>query len=128
MANLFDSAMTFTAAALKGNCGDTVTYQRGADSVSIVAVSGTTEFDRDDGDGAQVHFRSADWLITAADLILLGSVTVPRRGDKIVKTSGSKVRTYEILVVDGSAQYAYMDDDGGQMIRIHTKLIREEPA
>ena len=126
MANFFDTAIAHAAAALKGNCGDAVTYQRGADSVSITAVSGSTEFNRENGDGVQVSFRSADWLITAADLVLSGAATQPKRGDRIVKTSGAWTRTYEILSVDGAPQYSYMDDDGGRMIRIHSKLIREE--
>lgn len=121
MANFLNSAMAHAAAALKGNRGDSVTYQRGADSVSITAAIGATEFERDDGDGVQVAFKSTDFIITASEIILGGFATQPRRGDKIV----SGTRTYEVLSINGEPHFSWMDA-AGTLMRIHTKLIRDE--
>lgn len=127
MADLLDSAMAYHAAALKGNRGTAVFYQRGAESVAITATIGSTDFERQDGDGTQIAFKSFDILVTAADLVLNGTTILPRNGDKVVRVAGSYRRTFEVLALDGEPQYAWMDGSGLQL-RIHTKLIREEPA
>lgn len=129
MSRFLDTAMDWLATTLEQSnvAGETVDYQRGSESVSVTAVVGASDMERSDGDGAQVAFRSTDFIITASTIILAGFVTQPRRGDKIIRTVGSTRRTHEVLPVDGEQHFAYSDPTGKQY-RIHTKLIREEPA
>lgn len=124
MANMLQSAVAHAVAALKGNRGDVVTYQRGGDSVSITAAMGSTDLERE-ADGAQISFRSIDFIVSTADIVLAGQETRPRRGDRIVSESESTTRTYEVLAIDNEQPYAFSDPDG-TVLRIHTKLIREE--
>lgn len=119
MADLLESAVAFAAAALRGNRGKTVLYQRGSDSVSIIATMGATEFERDDGDGVQVAFTAIDFLVSASDIVLSGTMSTPMRGDLIV----SDGQTYEVLNITGQQHFTRMDP-AGSMLRIHTKLIR----
>lgn len=121
MANMLISALASHHAALIGNRGDTITYQRGSESVSMTAVCGGTDLERADGDGVQVAFRSIDFIITASLLVLRGVTCKPKRGDRISHSS----RTYEVLNVSGEQCYTE-EPPSGARIRIHTKLIKDE--
>jgi hypothetical protein len=65
-----------------------VVYVRDADSVTVPATIGRTEFEIDDGQGLIQKYESRDFLIQTADLILDGSATLPERGDLIRETQG----------------------------------------
>lgn len=117
MANFFDSAIAHAAAALKGNCGDTVTYQRGADSVSITAVIGGSEGTSVNAGGVPYSVNTVDFLIEVSDLVLRGSTVEPQRGDRIICDS----RVY-VVTAENAGERPYRESGPfHQTWRIHTK-------
>ena len=60
-----------------------VTYRRGADSVSVGATIGRTTFEITSDEGARIETESRDFLISTATLILAGAETLPANGDTI---------------------------------------------
>jgi len=125
MPGIFANLTTWIDQRQKECWPESITYQRGADSVEITATIGATDFERDDGDGVQIAWKSADFLILASELVLSGVATQPRRGDRIVKSHAGGTRTYEVLAINGEAHFAWSGTDSTVM-RVHTKLIRDE--
>lgn len=126
MPNFLSDAMNWLDSTLAqtGVAGEEITYQRAGDSVSITAIIGATDLQRE-ADGMQISFRSTDFLITAADLVLSGVTTKPRRGDRITRESASSTNVYEVLAIDGEQCYS-ISEPSGRTLRVHAKLIREE--
>jgi len=100
---------------LKEYAGVTITYSRGASSVSLTATIGSTEFESDDSAGVYVRFRSIDFLVKASDLIISEAVITPARNDTITYDGD----TYEVLPPGG--QQVYQPTPHVKQLRIHTK-------
>lgn len=113
----FRQTIANALAANRTLTGVAVTYQRGESSVSLTATRGRTEFETDDGAGMPLSYESADWLVSAADLVIGGERIEPRQGDKV--TDGGKV--YEVLAPRGEPVWRWRDGGRSQM-RIHSKL------
>lgn len=120
MADAFKSGMNHLIAAVKGNRGTAITYKRGGESVSITATVGGTEAESDETAGIYVRYRSRDYLIEAADLIISGSQTEPARGDTIEETINGETHTFEVLPLGGEQAFAYSDHNHKQL-RVHTR-------
>ncbi len=103
----------------------TVTYSRGENSVELSAAIGNTPFELDDGHGVITRIESRDFLITAWDLVLDGSETVPQAGDKIRETVGSQGIVYEAMAPGDEPPYRYSDSHR-HSLRIHTKQVDTE--
>jgi hypothetical protein len=97
---------------------ETVTFARGASSVSVYAVRGQRNWERSQpSGGVAIGDRSEDWIVLAADLVLSSSVVTPQRGDTI--TAGGI--TYRVMPFGPNDQlWAYHDRDR-LYLRIHTK-------
>lgn len=99
--------------------GESVTYARGASTVSINATPGETRLEYLDPSGVTVAVTLRDWIVTAADLVLSSATTKPQRGDRIT-VSVSEV--YEVHSPAPGMQ-CYTEDPTGTQLRIHTKRI-----
>ena len=117
MADMMSDGSEWFAEQLKANCSESITYNRGSDSVTLSATIGRTEFELANEYGIVETFRSRDYIFTKSDLVLSGSATIPMSGDIIVEGSGS----YEVLSPGGSQ--CYREDEYGQVFRVHTKKI-----
>ena len=101
---------------LQNGDGETVTYHRGANAISLEAVRARTDHDSYGDEGGQITARQADWFIRAADLQVGGNVFLPFRADRIVDAAG---KTYTVLPADGDRCYQ-LSDQWGVMLRVHT--------
>ena len=117
MTNLLKNGVEFLAKTLKANASEIVCYKRGANSVTIQASFGKTNYQIEDESGFKIGGQITDFLFEAADLIIDGLLTVPKTGDRI-EIEG---RTYEALFInDGCWRYS---DPYHKIIRFHTKEI-----
>ena len=98
-------------ASLKTEAGETVTYRRGAHSVSITAVAGRKSRTLLLDEGVNLAFDELEWKIAVADLILNGSETLPERGDEITRTVGAATHKY-VVRTEGSMPCYYVDPNG----------------
>jgi hypothetical protein len=102
-----------------------VAYQRGGDSVEVLATIGKTAFQIDDGAGALLRFESRDYLILASDLVISGNPIIPKRGDRIRETAGNQVFVYEV-VGPGDEPCWRWSDGYRRTMRIHTLFDMEQ--
>ena len=103
----------------------TVTYVRGEDSVSVAATIGKTTFEQADEYGVIHRTESRDFLVLTADLVLDGSPTLPKAGDRIREADGDQVFVYEVLAPGGEPPWRY-SDPYRRTLRIHTKHVGTE--
>lgn len=99
-----------------------VAYQRGANSVEVKATIGRTIFEQTDDLGVLQKTESRDYLVRTADLVLGGTPTLPRAGDRIRETGSDKVFVYEVMAPGGEPAFRF-SDPYRQGLRIHTKQI-----
>jgi len=97
-----------------------VIYQRGDLTVLVHATIGRTEFEVSGTDGVQTAYTDRDYLISTADLVLDGEVTLPDAGDQVHETLTATIEVYEVL------DWRYSDPHR-QMLRVQTKHIASEP-
>jgi len=97
-----------------------VTYYRGVNSVKVDVTVGRTPFRINDEYGVSTIIESRDYLITAADLIILAAVILPEPGDTIKEVVGSEVFVYTVMAPGGEPEYRFSDRDR-RILRIHTK-------
>lgn len=102
-----------------------VIYRRGNDTIELAAAVGSTAFERTDDHGVIHRTESRDYLITAADLVLAGTATLPTPGDSIEEHDSDRVHVYEVVAPSGEPVWRYSDPQR-RTLRIHTKLIRTE--
>lgn len=97
-----------------------VIYHRGELTAPVQATIGRTEFEVSDTEGVQTAYTDRDYLISTADLVLNGQITLPEPGDQIRETLAATVEVFEVL------DWRYSDPHR-QMLRIQTKHIASEP-
>ena len=102
-----------------------VRYCRGETSVEVQATIGKWTFEIDDGMGVLEKIESRDFLIMAADLVLVGQPALPQRGDRIKEFQGDKVYVYEVLA-PGREDCWVFSDPYRKTLRIHTKQVDTE--
>ena len=102
--------------------GDTVTYQRGVNSVAVTAEVQLNQYEVMDHEGFSTTVTSRDYLIAAADLVISGSEIVPRAGDRIVETIRGTSHTFEVMPLGEKREYEQADKDGLYLL-IHTKRV-----
>lgn len=125
MANRFASAAARLHQRLGSHAGVDIVYLRQAASVAVVASIGQTLFQSDNGTGVTSEFESRDFLVAAADLVLDGSQTLPKAGDRIRETAGGVTYVYEIMAPGNEPVWRYSDRER-LMLRIHTKQVATE--
>ena len=105
----------------------TVIYRRGEDSVDVAATVGSTAFERADEYGVVHRIESRDFLIATADLVLTGTATLPKPGDRITETGDTTMHEYEVMAPGGEPAWRYSDPQR-LTLRIHTKFVRTGAA
>lgn len=100
--------------------GESVTYRRGAHSVTITAVPGRKDRNEILDDGLSMATDELEWKIAPEDLVLNTVRVLPERGDEITRTVGSGTHTY-IVRSDGNIP-AYRIDPMGTCLTVRTKL------
>lgn len=113
--------MKALAKSMRDNAGTAIVYRRGADSLSLNAVRGRSEFEVVDPSGATFHVQTVDWIIRAEDLVIDGARVEPERGDTIeVEDEDGLRRTYSLCETGGMQSFAY--DPLRTAVRVRTKL------
>lgn len=107
----------------------TITYTRGAESVTIAADEpgaawvGNTLFARVvDEPGAAVLWGERDYIIPAASLVIGGELTRPQKGDRIAETIDGAELVFELQTPTGEPAWRYSDADR-QRYRVHMKKV-----
>jgi hypothetical protein len=125
MSDLLDSSSAWLEDQRVKHMTRTVVYVRGGETVEVPATIGETIFHIDDGAGAMLRTESRDYLILAADLALGGSAVLPRCGDHIRETQGTRVFVYEVAS-PGDEPIWRWSDPYRRTLRVHTKQIDVE--
>ena len=99
--------------------GESVTFSRGAYSLTLTAVRGSTGWDRSAPyGGIRIGDRSTDWILKAADLVdSNGDEIKPQRQDEIA-VGGV---TFRVMPYGPDNQLWMFHDRDRKYIRIHTK-------
>ena len=124
MADLLQQAVDWLDSVRASHLSQTVTYQRGGESVQLAATLGSTGYETSDDFGAMVQARTTDFIVSADALVLDGQHATPQPGDRISVTAGAKLLVFEVLALPGGEHYRPADPHG-RMLRIHTKRVDE---
>jgi len=113
------AASAAARAASQSVRGESVTYTRGAYSLTLTAVRGSTGWDRSAPyGGIRIGDRSTDWILKAADLVdSNGDEIKPQRQDEIA-VGGV---TFRVMPYGPDNQLWMFHDRDRKYIRIHTK-------
>lgn len=126
MPNMLESGMEWLASQLQEHAGRSVTYTRAAASVTLTATLGRKLLKvGDEFGGLRMVVTDRDYIITAADLILSGSLTLPAKGDTITDAGDPDgvSRTWEVLSPGGDEAPWNWSDPYRTLIRVHTKQV-----
>lgn len=118
----FSEIFSGALATLRGVAGETVTYTRGANSVTLSASLGNSRIEIMESSGAVTVVDSRDFLIAVEDLVLNSVAVTPRTGDTITETCGGITYVYRVLDLPTDQCYRF-SDVGRTQFRIHTKLV-----
>lgn len=127
MADLLQQGAAFVDAQRHEHLTRTVTYERGASSVELAATVGRTVFEQADESGFIRKVESRDFLVRRTDLILDGSATLPKAGDRVREADGSQTQVYEVMAPGGEPPFRF-SDSYRKTLRIHTKHVATEGA
>ena len=113
------AAAAAARAASQSVRGESVTFTRGAYSLTLTAVRGSTGWDRSAPyGGVRIGDRSTDWIVEAADLVdSNGDEIKPQRQDEIA-VGGV---TFRVMPYGPDNQLWMFHDRDRRYIRIHTK-------
>jgi len=120
------NAASFLAQQLTGSASVKITYSRGAQSVVIQAIPGSSRLQvGTPATGLRIVRTDKDYLFKAALLVLGGSVTQPQRGDVASEVTADGVtRQYQVLpYADKEPMYRYSDPER-TIIRVHFKATQ----
>ena len=119
MANLFQKARGWLHTTALRAAGVTVTYARGASSLTVSAIVGRTVFSSNALDGPRIEFGDRDYLIQATDL----TIGEPAIGDRITEIIDGVTRVFEVLT-PGTGEPAWRWSDPAHTVyRIHCKRV-----
>lgn len=105
MPNALTEALNDLLGHLQVETGETVTYRRGADSVTLTAVAGRKERQGIIDDGLAMATDELEFKLDPADLVLDSTQVLPERGDEITRTVGSASHVYVVRSEGGLPCY-----------------------
>ena len=120
---MLKNAMSWLESQRKKYLSNPVIYRRGKQSAEIPATIGKTLFKIQDEYGRTIYYESRDYLISSADLILKGAVTIPMKGDEIIENGF----IYEVMAPANEPEWRY-SDTYRNTLRIHTKNTGCDPV
>ncbi len=118
---MLKNGMSWLESQRKAHLSSLVTYRRGEDTAEVSATIGKTVFRIEDEYGRIVHYESRDYLISASDLVLNGTIITPERSDEIIEDGF----VYEVMAPANEPEWRYSDTHR-QTLRIHTKQTGKE--
>jgi hypothetical protein len=118
----FDGIISGALDAVREITAATITYRRGANSVSASASVGESVYQVQTAEGVVVEHESRDFMIAVAVLILDGSNVTPREGDEIEQVIDGSTVTFEVGS-EASGQAFEFSDPNQTEFRVHTKRI-----
>jgi len=126
MSNQFATAAAWLASQRKSSLSGSVAYWRGLVSLEDLSATKSQPAAEVDGQHNEIEeeLDSADWIITAADLVLDEAVTLPASGDLIKETAGGVTYIWQVMAIAGEPCFRYCDS-ARVSLRIHTKLIAQ---
>lgn len=127
MADLLEQGAAFLDERRHTHLTRTVTYQRGADSAEVAATIGRTVFEQADESGFIRKVESRDFLVRRTELVIGGSETLPKAGDRIREPDGALTQVYEVMAPGGEPPFRW-SDPYRKVLRIHTKHVTTEGA
>jgi hypothetical protein len=111
---------------LQSGVSQPVVYHRGNRKIAVCATFGRKLLKLDDGEGGvRMVWTDRDFLIPAASLVIAGSATLPKRGDRIRVIEGGATQVYEVLGPGGEPAWTW-SDPFRRMLRIHGKHVGTE--
>lgn len=119
MTDMLSDGVTWLHQQREASLAKSVTYCRGASSVTITATKGKTDTNVVNGDGVEVRGQIDDWIIKPSDLVIDGVTVFPQQGDRIRDTIGSQTVIYEVSKGPDGAAWRYTDNFRVAM-RLHT--------
>jgi hypothetical protein len=122
MTNLLQTGSQWLGDQLLAHAATEVQYVRGLEQALIRATIGKTEFEIENGAGLIERVQTRDYLIKAPQLVLGGSPTLPKPGDRIYETEGTVTLVYEVLSLGTQPCWRYSDPHR-QLLRVHTKQV-----
>lgn len=118
--DLLANAENWLAGVHKASVSQTVSYQRGAETVSIKATAGQSESASFDRGGMPVSFVGQVWLIEATDLVIGGVTVKPILGDLITHNG----TVYRVVAESSGDRPWRVSGANGTVIRVFTKQVR----
>ena len=125
MADLLQQGAAWLEGMRHKHASRPVTYQRGAQNVTLSATVGRSVFQVVTADGLVEQVERRDYLVRAANLVLGGAATEPQVGDRIRETVGGNVQVYEVMGA-GQEKHFRKSDPDGLTLRIHTAHVGTE--
>jgi len=122
MANLAGDAIDWWASQMQDHLATSITYSRSANTVTLNATVGTTDYEVVVDGSISVVAQTRDYLVQATDLIIAGQQIQPKRGDQIQESGSGDV--YEVLSVGPGNHFFRYADPEHKVMRIHTKLAK----
>lgn len=116
---LFEKSRTWLPGMTQAAAGVTVTYTRGATSVTLAAVVGQVAYRVDAEGGRRVELGDRDYLILASDL----TFGTPRAGDRVTETIDGAAVTFEAQDTDTGEPCWRWSDPQRTEYRIHVKKV-----
>jgi len=125
MKDLQQSGQAWLADKLNKHAARIVAYQRGNQQADVIATIGKSSYQQDSGDGMLTRAQVRDYLIDTVQLVIDDQLVLPRSGDRILESDGSKTFVYEVMALGDQPAWRY-SDVFRLKFRIHTKLISTE--
>ena len=116
MADMLQSGLDWLEQRLMGFCSSGVEYRRDAQTLTIDAVFGKTDYEAEDDNGISVGGFVWDFLIDAATLAM-----EPAVGDLIVVNT----RQFEVMKLSGQGCWRWTGPNR-KTYRIHTRDIGDD--
>lgn len=113
------------------HAGRSVIYQRGAESVTVTALRGSSRYQLEENTGFVTEKEVRDFIIEAEPLQALsldGASFEPKSGDRIIETLHGRTKAYSVRPPSqGTPAWSWVDPDE-TTLRIHTELFEEAEA
>ena len=108
--------------------GVPITYEHGNSNVDLTALVGSTVFRLDSAESAgTIRLVTRDYLILTQNLQINAQVIEPARGDRILETRNGVTFIHGVLALGNEPGWRW-SDPYRVVLRVHTKLIEQEPS
>lgn len=118
--NLFEKARNWLPGMVQAAAGETVTYARGAEAITLTAVLGQTTVAGGVEGASRIVVSDRDYLIKVADL----TFGVPAVGDRITATVNGEAVAFTVQDLESGEPAWRYSDPARTTWRIHVKQKR----